>query len=46
MMRTIRSDMDDDVGEDGHKKKVGYLDQGKMGRSGCILTSVAGRHCL
>ena len=46
MMRTIRSDMDDDVGEDDHKKKVGYLDQGKMGRSGCILTSVAGRHCL
>ena len=26
MMRTIRSDMDDDVGEDDHKKKVGYLD--------------------
>ena len=46
MMRTLRNDMDDDVGEDDHKKKVGYLDEGKMGRSGCILTSVAGCHCL
>ena len=46
MMRTLRNYMDDDVGEDDHKKKVGYLDQSKMGRSSCILTSVAGCHCL